>query len=999
MDENVVFQSVEPGWNSGQKSSQDPTTKIVNDPYDSHNFLQRPVLIYTREWIPMENFYDIIDPWTAVCEDSRVKSRLENFMNMRSDLEIRIVLNGGPFYSGRLIASYLPFGGQDSVYLDTGVNDLSLINLHQMQHIMCDPNPSEGGELLVPFLHPNHSLRIPDNGWNQLGRLIVTPFNELRHSNDGTVPVSISIFAMLKSPKLNGTTQAVPQSSEYGIISGPANIIGKVAGALKDVPGIGMYAKATEMVAKVGVSVAKMFGYSRPRELVNPYHTDLACTDTPFNGGALSFTAKKECLISPTLMGASDEDQLSLAYHSRKWNYLTQFEWSTTDGPGTMLFNMGVNPLQGAMAGNVLQLTNQGWIANLFQSWHGSVEIMVQPVVSAHHRGRLVVIHDPIMISDTAAQFEQFNIANRAVLDLTCKESTVYKLGWLQDGNYLPVVSRSAQEWSEVVPAYSASSFPPRASDNGQFGIFVLNQLTAPSEFVQITRVNIYFRLCEDFSFQDPTQERINGLSINGDPLGPDTPGGSLITPEESLTLGPIPANVTTFTSNVIPAELGLWNSFNFRQGVGVNNNIRGILIDGNVVYDGMFEPEAAGFFMPFFYEGTSVSLTVQGTGAGDSDYFLRHSFSDFPTSTTSGVRVDEFTTTGIGGEGTVTFLPTTPFFRIASNATSRPILRSVTYSFPVGTELVTITANNTQGLDVEIDSGKVRLNQVIGNHIPNTSVIGLGASMDPEDTSVESRSTLYSDVPRDLFFDSFTYLRNTAVPQAASHEDVIPSDDAPEPKTPDVELQQGWVPDDSDIFYGEKILSLRTLLKRFTTSYFAVFTGSRAKQLDLPHYPRGIPGANMNRRPMTLFNYLERGFLGVRGSMRVSVLPCASASEALYCHTRRLPSNFQNLPVFGNPSNEFNGVSDLDGAHFACVRSIGSYNVEFPYYDRVRFLPSRAGPAIIWPSLDGAMNHYRITFSSVGPVNMTVNYATGEDFNFLVFVTVSRYTVGALRS
>ena len=212
MDENVVFQSVEPGWNSGQKSSQDPTTKIVNDPYDSHNFLQRPVLIYTREWIPMENFYDIIDPWTAVCEDSRVKSRLENFMNMRSDLEIRIVLNGGPFYSGRLIASYLPFGGQDSVYLDTGVNDLSLINLHQMQHIMCDPNPSEGGELLVPFLHPNHSLRIPDNGWNQLGRLIVTPFNELRHSNDGTVPVSISIFAMLKSPKLNGTTQAVPQS-------------------------------------------------------------------------------------------------------------------------------------------------------------------------------------------------------------------------------------------------------------------------------------------------------------------------------------------------------------------------------------------------------------------------------------------------------------------------------------------------------------------------------------------------------------------------------------------------------------------------------------------------------------------------------------------------------------------------------------------------------------------------------------------------------------------
>lgn len=42
-----------------------------------------------------------------------------------------------------------------------------------------------------------------------------------------------------------------------------------------------------------------------------------------------------------------------------------------------MFFNMGVNPLQGEIDNGVLQLINQGWILNLFQSWHGSMEIML----------------------------------------------------------------------------------------------------------------------------------------------------------------------------------------------------------------------------------------------------------------------------------------------------------------------------------------------------------------------------------------------------------------------------------------------------------------------------------------------------------------------------------------------------------------------------------------------------------------------------------------------
>lgn len=998
----MTFSTIEGGWSSGLSSVRDPSTNISNDQYDAQNFLSRPVLIYTRDWEPQEGFFDVLDPWSIVCEDERILPRLTNFMNLRTDMEINIVINGGPFYSGRLIVSYLPMGGDDIVFSDTGVNPFSLINLHQMEHVMCDPTLSEGGKLTLPFLHPNHSVLIPNKGWNRLGRLYVAPFNTLRHSNDGMSPVSISIFAMLKNPKMHCTTEVEPQSDEYGIISGPANIIGKIAGSLTDVPGIGMYAKATQMVAKVGVAVAKMFGFSRPRVLTDLFSHDLSCTDTPFSGGALSFTAKKEACISPTIMGASDEDQLALAYHTRKWNYLTQFEWSSSSGTSAMLFNIGVNPLQGILDENgVLQFTNQGWISNLFQSWHGSMEIMLQPVVSSHHRGRLVVVHDPIRVSDTVRSFESFNVANRAVIDLSNKASTVFKIGWVQDGNYLPVVSKTATTWDEVLPAFTAFPQPPRDSDNGQFAVFVLNQLTTPSEFLQEVTVNVYFRMCEDFSLQDPTQERISSLAVLNESRGEEQPipDFSGISTPEFIRAGTdlLTTPVTTFVDQTVSAEEGLTNLVTWRTGVGVNASIRGVLID-----DGIEEVTTTlpAFYLPYAYVGRPVSLTFRATGAGNTDINWNASFTKpFPAFADATV-TQTVTLNGIGDEAVITFTPATPFIAMSFTGSSRPLIRDITYSLPTGTEIIVSTAADLNGISANIAGaqGDDLIEPVdLPAQVSGTQSLALGfrtASM-ANDAVADGNSSSVTTYEEGLFFTKISYLRDNAVPQSADHDE--PVEDDPEPSTPDIELEQGWTPDDSDLFFGEKILSLRTMLKRFTTSYIATFTEFRMKQMTLPHYPRAEM-LNQFTVPMTLYSYLERGFLGVRGSTRINIIPSDIPANVVphMWFSKRLPTSLTTLTPTAVSRNGIDMVSTLDGSHASCAHVLGAYNLELPYYDRVRFLPTRTS-TIAWRDFDGQSNFYNVYLNSPGPLECTINYATGEDFAFFNFVTVPRFQAGAV--
>lgn len=341
-------------------------------------------------------------------------------------------------------------------------------------------------------------------------------------------------------------------------------------------------------------------------------------------------------------------------------------------------------------------------------------------------------------------------------------------------------------------------------------------------------------------------------------------------------------------------------------------------------------------------------------------------------------------------------------------NGASRPLIKDITYQLPTGYRVAVATSNDPLGLDVTISGAQgddlLRLNSVPTNLVSGTTSIGLGGRVNSisGDPLIDGKSDVFKGLGDSNLFTKITYLSNTTSPESIrmmpEGVDGEAQEDDPEPETPDIQLEENWIPDDSDVFYGEKVISLRTLLKRFTTHYSSFFGGKNSKFLRVPHYPReeaSLP--NMSSEPMSLFKYLNRGFLGVRGSMRISLTPNNTISESLYAHSSRVPSRIDGqIQAFGN--DFINAKATLDGSHFSCLRSIGAYNLELPYYDRVRFLPCRTA-SYKWNGFDGKMNYYDITLNSPGPLRLSTAYATGEDFNFFTFVSVPRYTTGALYS
>merc|ERR1711881_122584 len=155
-----------------------------------------------------------------------------------------------------------------------------VIAASQRPHVYLDPTNSQGGTLTLPFFWYKNALSIPEQEWRDMGDIIIHGMQELKHANGATDQVTVSVFAWaeevsLSIPTANEPGSLVPQmgeiftpqiQDEYGTgpISRPAGVVAKAAGALSNIPGIGMYARATEMAASTVSSIATMFGYSRP---------------------------------------------------------------------------------------------------------------------------------------------------------------------------------------------------------------------------------------------------------------------------------------------------------------------------------------------------------------------------------------------------------------------------------------------------------------------------------------------------------------------------------------------------------------------------------------------------------------------------------------------------------------------------------------------------------------------------------------------------------------
>lgn len=289
------------------------------------SFLSRPTRIAEYQWVVGQPLFQKFNPWQLFLNDPRVAEKIANFELYRSKLHVKMVISGTGFHYGRALVSYNPLSGFDEITVERNFLAADLIGASQKPHFFLNPTNNSGGQLDLPFFWPKNYLSLSTTDRNDMGEIIIDSFNNLQHANEGDDNVTITVYAwasdvVLTMPTSLTTLTAAdytPQSGslnsgdEYGkgIISAPASAIAHAAGKLTDVPTIGPYARATEMVAKGVGTLATHWGYSRP-----PIVTDIV-QQKPSPTGNLSNTDAADAIMKLSL---DSKQELTIDSRDRK---------------------------------------------------------------------------------------------------------------------------------------------------------------------------------------------------------------------------------------------------------------------------------------------------------------------------------------------------------------------------------------------------------------------------------------------------------------------------------------------------------------------------------------------------------------------------------------------------------------------------------------------------------------------------------------------------------
>jgi len=533
--EITTFADESAGWNTTVPTAPDATFNLANNSdSDLGNFLCRPINVATYQWAINTPLYETLNPWTAYLTNPFIRDKIANFELLRMNLHMKVLISGTPFHYGRALVSYNPLSGFDQVTIERGLGgalDADLVGASQKPHIFLNPTLNTGGVLEIPYFYKDNYIPLTNASLaNDLGEVVFRSFGNLRHTDVGN-PVTINVFlwatdVILTMPTSKGLPPLLSQSGtmnsgdEYGqgIISKPASAVAKAAGALKSIPLIRPYARATEIVANGIGDVARLFGYSRPAVITDPVIMkpvplgNVANVDAADPVNKLSLDSKNEVTIDPRVTGLEGKDEMGILDYVKRESYLTTFNWTSDAAPGDMLFNCRVAPdlyryveYTTPTLRRELHMTPACHMAQLFKYWQGSIKFRFQVVKSAYHKGRMLVRYDPRSLSAAV----DYNTNYSRVIDIAEAEDFEITIGWGQ-----------AQPWLEceelnILENFSSTvrlnEFLMRTA-NGVIEVDVINELVSPSASSDIS-INVYVSMCDDAKFAQPDGEKIKSLT------------------------------------------------------------------------------------------------------------------------------------------------------------------------------------------------------------------------------------------------------------------------------------------------------------------------------------------------------------------------------------------------------------------------------------------------------------------------------------------------------
>ena len=529
--QTVKFSDQTPQWDYSVDSELDSTFMNADtDDATLENFFSRPIKIQAFSWGTGTSLFEQFNPWQDFFENTRVLNRITNFNLLRCKLKVRIILNGNGFHYGRAIASYNPLHVIDEFTQDRTFFIQDVVAASQRPHVYLDPTTSQGGTLTLPFCWYENALRIPEQEWRLMGDMHIHGMQDLKHANGATDSVTVSVFAWaeevsLSIPTANEPAALAPQMAEVfepqagdeygtGPISRPAGIVAKTAGALSMIPGIGIYARATELAASAVSTVATMFGFSRPVTVceIQPYKPtylgNMVNTNVPDSSQKLTFDIKQELTIDPRVMGLGQTDEMVIKSIAQRESYLYTFPWLVADTAEDLLWNSEVSPVLWAEIAGVypeLHFPACCYAALPFRRWRGTMKFRFQIVASSFHKGRLKVVYDP-----SYPLSNEYNTNYTYIIDLAKERDFSVDIGW---GHEKSIINHRDPGLDPVPYDTAPLGADPLNSGNGIISVYVVNELTVPNSTANNDiEVNVFISACDDFEVYDPDSHGIENL-------------------------------------------------------------------------------------------------------------------------------------------------------------------------------------------------------------------------------------------------------------------------------------------------------------------------------------------------------------------------------------------------------------------------------------------------------------------------------------------------------
>lgn len=525
------------------------STRTQQDSDDASlaNFFSRPIKIHDIIWLTTQTGYSYFNPWQLYFENPRVANRISNYNLLRCNLKVKVVVNGNSFLYGRGMLSYIPLSRYDNLTNITSNEPANIVSLSQLPKIFINPTESTGGEMTLPFFYHENYLSIPTSDWSEMGMMVFKTLNELKHANNTSLStLTVSVFAWCEDVQLSVLTSVdtdvlIPQSGEIdeanakGVISGPATRIANIANAMSSIPTIAPYAIATSKFASMTAQMAKLLGYSRPPVTADPQPykptltSSLATTTVPDGAAKLTIDDKQELSIDPRIAGLSASDPLDILSIAKRESYLTTFTWETGWNPEVFMWNARVDPVTWAEASltDALYLPACAMAALPFKYWTGTLNYRFQVVCSKFHRGRLKVVYDPNFIASN-----EYNTNYIEIVDITEKSDFTISIS---NGQKRTFLEHHLPGVDPITEMYGTVPFSSTDAGNGVIGVYVVNELTVPSDLGNSDiEINVFISAGDDFQVAVPSDDYMKYVlePQSGDTTILDMQSGDLLTNE-----------------------------------------------------------------------------------------------------------------------------------------------------------------------------------------------------------------------------------------------------------------------------------------------------------------------------------------------------------------------------------------------------------------------------------------------------------------------------------